>query len=140
MFLWKKPGGLRLNCEIMFVLYLYFVLFLCCNLLWINDKGKRGRYVTLYRWPAKQTIPLSVLTRNQTKGFWIWNLGVAGRGNGTREESWLEKGADRVGMEPQTGAVDTRHRSSETSCREDRVQRRRSSQDVGIPVALWNFR
>ena len=26
--------------------------------------------VTLYRWPAKQTIPLSVLVRNQTKGFW----------------------------------------------------------------------
>ena len=51
--------------------------------------------VTLYRWPAKQTIPLSVLARNQTKGFWTWNLGVAGRGNGTREESWLEKGADK---------------------------------------------
>ena len=25
--------------------------------------------VTLCRWPAKQTIPLSVLARNQTKGF-----------------------------------------------------------------------
>ena len=50
--------------------------------------------VTLCRWPAKQTIPLSVLARNQTKGFGNWNLGVAGRGNGTREESWLDKGAD----------------------------------------------
>ena len=56
-----------------------------------------GISVTLYRWPAKQTIPLSVLARNQTKGFWTWNLGVAGRGNGTREESWLEKGADKSG-------------------------------------------
>ena len=28
------------------------------------------RSVTVYRWPAKQTIPLSVLARNQTKGFW----------------------------------------------------------------------
>ena len=27
------------------------------------------RDVTLCRWPAKQTIPLSVLARNQTKGF-----------------------------------------------------------------------
>ena len=53
------------------------------------------RDVTLCGWPAKQTIPLSVLARNQTKGFWTWNLGVAGRGNGTREEIWLEKGADR---------------------------------------------
>ena len=26
--------------------------------------------VTLCGWPAKQTIPLSVLARNQTKGFW----------------------------------------------------------------------
>ena len=89
--------------------------------------------VTLYRWPAKQTIPLSVLARNKTKGFWTWNLGVAGRGNGTREESWLEKGADRVGVEPRTGAVDTRHRSGETvaenigSSEEDRVKRCRHS-------------
>ena len=29
-----------------------------------------GNIVTLYWWPAKQTIPLSVLARNQTKGFW----------------------------------------------------------------------
>ena len=46
-------------------------------------------FVTQYRWPTKQMIPLSVLARNQTKGFWTWNLGVAGRGNGTREESWV---------------------------------------------------
>ena len=50
--------------------------------------------VTLYGWPAKQTIPLSVLARNQTKGFRTWNLGVSGSGNGTRKESWLGKGAD----------------------------------------------
>ena len=43
--------------------------------------------------------------------------------------------AGRVGVEPQTDAVD-----SGDSSREDRVQRRRLSQDVGIPVALWNFR
>ena len=60
-----------------------------------SNKNCAKIYVTLYRWPAKQTIPLSVLARNQTKGFWTWNLGVAGRGNGTREESWLDKGAGR---------------------------------------------
>ena len=85
---------------------------------------------TICRWPAKQTIPLSVLARNETKGFWTWNLGVAGRGNGTREESWLEKGADK-----QLATGQQRGESAE-----DRIHRRRSSQDVGIPVALWNFR
>ena len=47
--------------------------------------------VTLYRWPAKQTIPLSVLARNQTKGFWTWNLGGSGSGNGTRKRVGWEK-------------------------------------------------
>ena len=50
-------------------------------------------YVTLCGWPAKQTIPLSVLARNQTKGFWTWNLAVSRSVNGTRKESWLGKGA-----------------------------------------------
>ena len=47
--------------------------------------------ITRYGWPAKQTIPLSVLARNQTKGFRTWNLGVAGRGNGTREERFGQR-------------------------------------------------
>ncbi len=34
--------------------------------------------------PPKQTIPLSVLARNQTKDFWTWNLAVSGSGKGTR--------------------------------------------------------
>ena len=51
--------------------------------------------VTLCGRPAKQTIPLSVLARNQTKGFWNWNLAVSGSGNGRLEEIWLDKGADR---------------------------------------------
>ena len=41
------------------------------------------RRVTLCRWPAKQTIPLSVLARNQTKGFGLeisaWPEVVTGR-------------------------------------------------------------
>ena len=54
------------------------------------------------------------------------------------QRSWQAVGdgtAERVGVEPRTDAVD-----SGDSSREDRVQRRRLSQDVGIPVALWNFR
>ena len=46
---------------------------------------KTGHSVTLYGWPAKQTIPLSVLARNQTKDFWTWNLAVSGSGKGTRK-------------------------------------------------------
>ena len=34
--------------------------------------------------PPKQTIPLSVLARNQTKDSWTWNLAVSGSGKGTR--------------------------------------------------------
>ena len=102
--------------------------------------------VALYGWP-EQTIPLSVLAWNQTKDFWTWNLAVSGSGKGTRKESWLDKGAgrswrrdldesgwwrdsrevsqQRVGVEPWTDAVD-----SGDSSREDRVQRRRSSQEM----------
>ena len=52
-------------------------------------------------------------------------------GDGTAER----RVSRRVGVEPRTNAVD-----SGDSSREDRVQRRRLSQDVGIPVALGNFR
>ena len=92
---------------------------------------ENGGDVTLYGWPAKQTIPLSVLTRNRTKGFWTWNLAVSGSGKGTREESWLEKGADKQlatahgqgQSTPDTGVV--------RPVRGDGVQtsERRSSQD-----------
>ena len=36
---------------------------------WVQYVGSE-LFVTLYRWPEKQRIPLSVLVRNQTKGFW----------------------------------------------------------------------
>ena len=41
--------------------------------------------VALYGWPTRQTNPLSVLARNQTKDFWTWNLAVSGSGKGTRK-------------------------------------------------------
>ena len=96
--------------------------------------------VTLCRWPAKQTISLSVLARNQTKGFRTWNLAVSGSGNGMRKESWLGKGADKSWRRDtdRGGRQWTPEQRGEAAW--DRVQRRRSSQDVGIPVALWNFR
>ena len=46
----KKSGNLFNDPRIYIYIYIYI-------------------YVTLCRWSAKQTIPLSVLARNQTKGF-----------------------------------------------------------------------
>ena len=39
----------------------------------------------LYGWPAKQTIPLSVLARTRQRIFGPWNLAVSGSGKGTKE-------------------------------------------------------
>ena len=54
-----------------------------------------------------------------------WEKELTGVGDGTRRE-----------------AVDSGHPSREARQHDMRVQPqwRRSSQDVGIPVALWNFR
>ena len=81
----------------MSVFYIYFVLYMCCNLLWINDKGKRGRYVTLCRWSTKQTVPLSVLAENQTKGF---GLEISGDRKWVREREKreLDKRSSKRGL------------------------------------------
>ena len=58
--------------------------------------------VTLCRWSAKQTIPLSVLARNQTKRF---GLEISGDRKWVRErEKWA------VGEGRRTEAVDTGER------------------------------
>ena len=46
--------------------------------------------VTLCRWSAKQTIPLSVLARNQTKA-WARDFDVTEVGKGTRVRSWTKE-------------------------------------------------
>ena len=76
--------------------------------------------VTLYGWPAKQTIPLSVLARNQTKDFWTWNLAVSGSGKGTRMRvGWtkeLRGSWRRDSRENWRGTTDrgSQHRTPET--------------------------
>ena len=62
----SKEGSVWIVAIMSVLLYIFYMF---CNLLWINDKGKRGSYMTLWRGCAKQTIPLSVLVRNQTKGL-----------------------------------------------------------------------
>ena len=84
--------------------------------------------VTLCRWPAKQTIPLSVLARNQTKGFGIeisaWPEVVTGR---EKRVGWTKE-RQGVGDGTRTEAVDSGHPSREArqheigSSEEDRVK------------------
>ena len=93
------------------------------------------RHVTLCRWPAKQTIPLSILARNQTKGFGIeisaWSEVVTGR---EKRVGWTKE-LEAVGDGTRTRAIDTGHRSREASqhemgssdSEEDRVKMSRHS-------------
>ena len=116
-------------------IYIYIVILVSYQILVIY-----ARCVTLYRWPTKQTIPLSVLARNQTKGFWTWNLAVSGSGKGTRKRvGWRKEltGSWR-GTTDRGSRLRTPEQRGEPAW--DRVQRRRPSQDVGIPVVLWFFR
>ena len=55
--------------------------------------------------PPKQTIPLSVLARNQTKDSWTWNLAVSGSGKGTRKRVGWTKELARVDDGTRTRAV-----------------------------------
>ena len=106
----SKEGSVWIM-KIMSVFYIYFVLYMCCNLLWINDKGKRRMYVTLCRLSAKQTIPLSVLAWNQTKGFGLEISAWPEVGRERRSESWtkeLEEGSWR-----RVTRVTSRHRTAE---------------------------
>ena len=99
--------------------------------------------VTLCRWSAKQTIPLSVLARNQTKGFGLeisaWPGVVRGREKRVGQRSWKLV----VGEGWREWRVDTGHRSRETSphergsrpVKEDRVKMSRHSSSF-VEVSL----
>ena len=65
------------------------------------------RPVTLCRWSAKQTIPLSVLARNQTKGFGLEISGDRKWGRERQSESWKKELAEGVGEGWREWPVDT---------------------------------
>ena len=91
--------------------------------------------VTLCRWPAKQTIPLSVLAQNERKGFGLeisaWPEVVTGR---KKRVGWTKE-LSGVGDGTRTEAFDSGHRSREASqhelgssdSEEDRVKMSRHS-------------
>ena len=119
-------------------LFFFLVVKLCCNLLRINGKGKRGRYVALCGWAAKEDDSIVCFGAKPDKGFldmksrrirkWKGDArgqlaagqqrGKQQRVDGWRAERQLAAGQQRgeqqrVGVDPRTGAVNTRHRSRE---------------------------
>ena len=81
--------------------------------LWKSRKYDTKSIITLCRWSAKQTIPLSVLARNQTKGFGLEISAWPEVGKGTREGSWKKGLEEAVGDGRQTGqsTLDSRETS-----------------------------
>ena len=81
-----------------------------------NAKSSLYIYVTLCRCSAKQTIPLSVLARNKTKGFGpaisTWPEVVRGRDKRVGQRDW------EVGSWGRVTRVTSWHRSRETSRQE----------------------
>ena len=130
-------------CTFLFCIFLSRGIILWFELPWPENLANsyarhtetQTAVVTLCRWPAKQTIPLSVLARNQTKGFWTWDLAVSGSGNGTRVESRTKelkggwRGTTRQGQStPDTGAERrVGKRWGPATVKEDRVKMCRHS-------------
>ena len=88
--------------------------------------------VTLCRWSAKQTTPLSAVVRNQTKGF---GLEISTRpevGKGTPVESWKKELREGVGDGRGRRAVGSRHRTTEETSQHEI----RSSSSEGRPVKM----
>ena len=88
---------------------------------------KKFSDVTLCRWSAKQTIPLSVLARNQTKGFGLeisaWPEVVRGR------EKRVDKRSSKLGVGEgrRKEAVDTSQHERGSRPVKDRVKMSRHS-------------
>ena len=70
-------------------------------------------------WVAtKQTIPLSVLARNQTKA-WAPDLDRTGKGKVTPVRNWTKELREAVGDGRRRGAVGSRHRTAEETSRHE---------------------
>ena len=101
---------------------------------WFRFFLRFSTVVTLCRWSTKQTIPLSVLARNQTKAR---DLYATGSRNGTpvgvgqrnpEEGSW--RNVTRVASRHRTAEVTSWHAIGSRAVREDR------SRWVGIPSSF----
>ena len=101
-------------------------------MMWLWFQSRNHTCVTLCRWPAKKTIPLSVLARNQTKGFGLEISPWPEVEGDARRELVGKRSSRAVGEGRRTRAVDTGYRSREASRQEigSSDSERRSSQDV----------
>ena len=131
------------NIQVAWDISIIFTIFTKLNnqcILWIT---KFFTSVTLCGWSAKQTIPLSVLARNQTKA-WARNLDATGsRQRNTSQGVERRNPEEAVGDGRRRRAVGSRHRTSERPVAWDRVQHQwgKTSQDeLAFLVALWKFR
>ena len=110
-------------------LYLYIPSYLIpfSHLSRFLRKIEKCQCVTLCRWSAKQTIPLAILARNQTK-FWACDLDASG--SRKRRPGELDKGTERRQL-AKGDASGSRHRTAERPVGWDRVQpqREKTSQD-----------
>ena len=78
--------------------------------------------------PPKQTIPLSVLARNQTKDSWTWNLAVSGSGKGTRiRVGWTKELAGSWRLDSKQSCRGTTDRGSQHRTPETVAEKRGSS-------------
>ena len=91
--------------------------------------------VTLCRRSAKQTIPLSVLARNQTKGFWLEISGDRKWGRERQSESWTKELEEEL-AKGDTSDQSTPEQRDQSDEMRPRAVREDESRWVGIPGAL----
>ena len=98
--------------------------------------------VTLCRWPAKQTIPLSILARNQTKGFGLeistWPEVLRGRQSESETKGLRSDQLARDDGQKQStrdSRETSRHERGSRPVKEDRVKMSRYSSSF-VEVSL----
>ena len=100
--------------------------------------------MTLCGWSAKQTIPLSVLARNQTRA---WARDLRHDRKWVREDQWgvgQRNSEKAVGDGRRRGAVGSRHRTAEETNEHEIAPRSKwgktCQDELAFLVALWKFR
>ena len=93
-------------------------------------------FLTLCRRSAKQTIPLSVLARNQTKGFGLEISAWPEVGKGTREGSWTKEHEEGSWRRTTDRAVNTEQQRNQSDEMRSRAVREDESRWVSTPHGL----
>ena len=138
----SKEGSVWI-VKIMSVLYIYFVLYMHCNLLWMNDRGK-WEVMWHYVGGPPSRWSLCMFWRETRQRVWTRDLDATGSRKRTRVGSWtkeLRGGCWRRKTQSGRG-VDTGH-LRDLSHERERVQHqwgKTSHDELAFLVALWKFR